>query len=341
MLHCVLFSLFSVLLKPVVAQLTTTLYGIEPAFEGEFLTEPFQSTSIGVGTDGVITVVDHAATDRILAHGTYGVTLKESSNGLVFDASGTVYHEHMSCALDTRAALASCVFSQSIGGSTVIGTFTPTVLPVVAVITTALTSPSTPTSSLQTSSTPSQTSASSNNGGSGLSSGALAGIIVAIVLAVIVLLGLIFWLVVLRRRRHRVMQETEAMHEDVERQDHNRITPFVAPSAITPGLTSPNQPSSPQSPSAYESNSSSGMSEKRRMFFAANNNIDQPGSPPPNSFETRSAVQSTDTRWTPSEYSQSNTGSDVDARRILDEMRRMRAEVAELRTQAIPPEYSE
>jgi hypothetical protein len=47
-----------------------TLYGL-PAFEGAFLSEEFQQTSIAVGFDGAITVVDPAATDPITAHGTY------------------------------------------------------------------------------------------------------------------------------------------------------------------------------------------------------------------------------------------------------------------------------
>ena len=129
---------------------SATLYNISPAIEGEFLTEPFEPTTVVAGTDGVITVIDTAATDGLTAHGTYAglfyflahsetlifclVTLLESSNGLVYHASGSLYQESMSCALDLIHSEAACVASISLPDNTILTSFTPTALPVVAVV---------------------------------------------------------------------------------------------------------------------------------------------------------------------------------------------------------------
>lgn len=340
-----LFSLFS--LYPTTITADVTLYGIAPANEGEFLTEAFQQTSIAAGPDGVITVIDKSATDGIIAHGTYGVTLVESSNGLVFEASGSLYTEYMSCVLDTRVSEASCLYTISISGSTITGAFQPTKLPVITAVPTGeSTTASSTTASVASSGKPTQTSASSSSTShSGLSTGALVGIIVAIVIVVLILISLLFFLMVLRRRRHSLMREAAEIEkfelDPSARPTHFPTFPVEAGSESVTGILPATQSSSP----LFDNSSSSAASEKRRMFFAANADADRPRSPPTSvpSLDTQSSAWPTVATRSVTSQSPSHDETDVDPRQILEEMRRMREEVAHLRTEAniVPPEYAE
>jgi hypothetical protein len=58
----------------------------------------------------------------------------ESSNGVVFQASGSAYQEVMSCTVNRGANNAECSFSNKVGPSVFTGTFEPTAIPVLATL---------------------------------------------------------------------------------------------------------------------------------------------------------------------------------------------------------------
>jgi len=337
--HCVLLSILSLFTSTAISASSATLYGISPAVEGDFLTRPFELTTVVAGTDGVITVIDTAATDELTAHGTYAVTLFESSNGLVYHASGSLYQESMSCALDTVHSEAACVASISLPNNTIVTSFTPTALPVVAVvpISSASSFPSTP--STGSSATPSQThpADSSNSGSSGLSSGALAGIIVAIVVVVLIVIGLIFYLARLRKKRQAELQLAADVEKfELERPPAARL-PDTRPDDADGFSTAMPSSSMPSSSQLFVQTPSSPISEKRRMALATSN-PDQWSSIP--TAEAMSTAPSSDAQSAIGTVVSSSDS--LDARRIMEEMRRMREEVAQLReTSAVPPEYTE